>query len=179
MNIREFTCTEAESNRFGFLVFLIFAFCVLLPYGVLHGWDELRDGLVWFYSRIEITLPVFLIGFVMHELLHALAIILCGGVHIRDIQIGLSRTNYSPYTHCKTPLLSRVYRVSLMSPVLLLGLIPAVLALIMGWAVLCFFSLVFVVTSSGDLLIFSKLWRVSPNVLLQDHPTQPGCIAYE
>jgi hypothetical protein len=81
----------------------------------------------------------------------------------------------TPYAHCKIPLKASVYRIALLLPAILLGIIPAIIAIIFGISWLLLYGILFTVLAGGDLLIFWIIRKVKSDELVEDHPERCGC----
>jgi hypothetical protein len=70
---------------------------------------------------------------------------------------------------------ARTYKIGAAMPGLLLGLLPASLALLSrnGW--LLIYGVLFTWTAGGDALILWLLRNVEPGARVEDHPTKVGC----
>jgi len=98
---------------------------------------------------------------------------------MKSIKFGISWKLLTPYCHCKEPLTVRDYRIVLLSPLIILGIIPTIIGLIIGHNGIYGFGLLFILAAGGDLIIFWKLRNENKNSLALDSPDKCGCIIYE
>jgi hypothetical protein len=63
-------------------------------------------------------------------------------------------------------------------PTILLGIIPALLAVAMGNVGLLVFGVFFITAGSGDLLVIYTLRNEHRDVLIEDHPSEVGYFVY-
>ena len=61
-------------------------------------------------------------------------------------------------------------------PGLLLGVVPGVVGLLLGQAMLLLFGCWMVVAASGDVAVLWVTRHVPPSAMVRDHPTQAGCL---
>ena len=174
------------------LIFLLFnAVIFLLPYIMIWGesffaafryyvlnrkyqWDSAFFYLLVLRDLFRISIFI-IIGAAMHELLHAAVWIFFTKKGIRSIRFGISESDFSPYVHCKEPLQVWVYRLSIVLPGLVLGIIPAIWAIFTGRLWLLMFGLFFSWAASGDFIIFYLIRNLKKNILVCDHPQKVGC----
>ena len=85
----------------------------------------------------------------------------------------------TPYTHCDEPMHIRPYVVACLMPLIILGIIPSVIAIIIGWIPLLAFGIFFIAGAMGDVLIVWMLRKENPQYLVLDHPSEAGYFIYE
>ncbi|MBS3768246.1 MAG: DUF3267 domain-containing protein [Candidatus Cloacimonetes bacterium] len=117
-------------------------------------------------------------GIIVHEILHGITWAQFTDKGFKSIKFGVKWKMLAPYCHCKEPLLVKHYLLGTLMPVIVLGLIPAVLSLIMGSIGLLFIGIFFTMAASGDFLIAHLLRKENSEDLVQDHPSEVGCIVY-
>ncbi len=124
---------------------------------------------VWFGIALLLGIPV-------HELLHALAAISLSGKGFKTVSFGFSKQAMAPYTHFKEPLKIWQYRIVLALPGIVLGIIPAVVAIIISqpeWMIFAFFYLF---GALGDYMMLKILKKFPANQSIKDHPKTLGFI---
>lgn len=121
----------------------------------------------------------YLIGIILHEALHALGFIFVGKAKKSDIKFGFIWKYVTPYAHCKVPMTVKSYRISLLLPVILTGIIPLFIALAFGSGLLVAISVFLIAGGMGDWIIFRKINSFSGDAILEDHPSTIGCIIYQ
>ena len=84
----------------------------------------------------------------------------------------------TPYCHCKENLKVNQYILGAIMPAIILGVIPALLAILFGSIGLLAFGIFFTIAAMGDFLIIFLLRKENRNTLVLDHPTEPGCFIY-
>ncbi len=121
----------------------------------------------------------FLIGIILHETIHALGFMFVGKAKGSDIKFGFIWKHLTPYAHCKVPMTVKSYRISLLLPVILTGIIPLFIALVFGNWLLVAISVFLIAGGMGDWIVFRKINSFSGDLLLEDHPNAIGCIIYQ
>lgn len=122
-----------------------------------------------------VMLLVFVLGAVMHELLHGLTWAVFCRNGLQSIKYGVHWKALTPYCHCKEVLPLRHYVTGGMMPGLVMGLLPAIVGIAMGHFLLFLFGLFFSIAAAGDLLILWMLRHQHSSDLVQDHPDKIGC----
>lgn len=137
---------------------------------------------IWDVSNVSappgsmlILLFAFIAAVVAHELLHGMGFLL-GGASREEVDFGIHWHVLSPYAHCRTPLRTGAYRLALVLPAIVLGLLPATLGLLFGGAWIVFFGAVMLAVAGGDAVVLWILRRVPQRAWVQDHPTEIGCL---
>jgi hypothetical protein len=142
----------------------------------IWGAERLFTGLSWLeIATLALSLPV---GIVLHELLHAAGWHFFGQVPREAIKFGFKVEYLTPYAHSTQTMSASAYRLGGLLPGLVLGLLPGLLALATGSALLMFIGVIFTFAAGGDLLIFWLLRSVPAEAPVQDHPSEVGCYVY-
>lgn len=166
----------ADANRFALLllvpVLLLFAF----PYYLI--WGENAFLALKFRSFLFIVLFI-LGGVVVHELLHGLVWALFAKGGFRSIRFGVKWEYLTPYCHCNKPLKVWQYIAGGLAPLFVMGIIPAVYALVTGQTLIMFFGIFFTWTAAGDILAVWMLRKFKAQQWVYDHPKELGFILEE
>lgn len=123
-------------------------------------------------------LIIFLAGIVVHELVHGITWALYAKKGFRSIKFGVLWKYITPYCHCKEPLQIRHYLIGAITPFILVGLLPAVYAIITGSINWLLFGIFYTVGAVGDFLIIKLLLPEKRNDYALDHPSEAGCYVY-
>ena len=144
-----------------------------VPYLLLWGFDGVRSV---FVDGALLPLPVAVaLGIVVHEAIHGLTWKWTTGKPFGVIRFGFDWKTVTPYAHCSEPMRARPYRIGAVMPLLLLGLLPSLYAILSGDAATAGFGLFFTFAAGGDMLILWLLRDVPADALIEDHPTRAGC----
>ncbi|MDO5524139.1 MAG: DUF3267 domain-containing protein [Bacteroidia bacterium] len=177
------TISLEEANKLG-VVLLIPVFVVFTGIHILLWGNDmleyfrvdfsplkiLRDGFLFFIA--------FLIGIVLHELIHGISFALFAPGGFRSVRFGVLWKFLTPYCHCTEPLQVRHYIFGALTPSVILGFVPAILGLIIGKYPVTFFGIVFIVAAIGDFMVVRLLSNEKPTDYTQDHPSEAGCYVY-
>lgn len=175
---RDLSVSPAEANVYslltGVLPTLLLALLFLARWGLMPFFEGLMD-----FARPLSIVPAFVIGVVVHELIHGVAWAYFGGKPWHAIHLGFQRKTLTPYAHCREPMDIRAYRLGGVMPGIVLGVVPAVVGILNGNGWLHWFGLLFTVAAGGDFLVLWLLRGVKPGRLVEDHPTRAGCYVLE
>ena len=137
--------------------------------------DSFGKSSFWIFTVSYIVLIV------VHELIHGLTWSLCAPNRWKDIEFGFMAQYLTPYCTCGVPLEKGQYILGALMPLIVLGLIPAAVAIFSGSFLLLLISVVMIMSAGGDVLLVRELLRFRTDAkeqLIYDHPTQAGCIVF-
>jgi hypothetical protein len=158
------------------LLSLIVTAIPFATFAAAWGWEQLRGG--FRHGFLVVTL-VFVLGTLTHEFIHGLAWSFFGRMPLRRIQFGFQWKTLTPYAHPREPLTVAAYRWGTIMPLLLLGLLPCGTSLVTGNGDLFAFGFLFTLLAGGDLAVLWLLRNVGADCLVEDHPTNAGCLVHE
>jgi hypothetical protein len=170
----------------------IFAFLLLIPTILLFGlpyyliWQHdiqfkdlsLHSFIENYWIMLLASIFVFIIGTVAHELIHGVVWACYAKSGLKSIKFGVIWKMITPYCHCKEPLKLKQYIIGAIMPAIILGFIPAILALVVGNIALLIFGVFFIIAAGGDFLMIHALRKEKKNTLVEDHPSEAGCYVY-
>ncbi len=173
----QITTTIEEAGFWAIRLLIVFLGVGLLLHFLLWWGQILALSLiVEFFPLSLLFLPLSMVlGIVLHEGLHGLIIALLAPGGWKAVKFGFLNW-MTPYCHCQQPITARGYRMVLLGPVVVQGLLPWVLGLITGIIELTLWGAVFISSGSGDLLIWSRSREVPGEEFLQDHPRRVGVL---
>ncbi len=156
------------------VVGLLLAVPFLIPF--LLAWWLLPHARPYQESDLAIYLGLAIVCTVFHEGAHALAAILIGGVRPAEVSFGFNWRGLMPYCHVHRSVTLRDYRHFCLAPFFFISLpllaaclvFPAPWLLLLAWTML--------IGCAGDVWIWLKLRPYAPLSLVQDHPTDCGCL---
>ena len=158
-----------KANLLALYIFIISTVIVLSICNLMWG------GLSPLVSvRTIIVLIVFIISIPIHELLHAFILSRFCKERFKSVSFGIIKGTITPYTTCKEPLPIAQYLIAVIFPVIILGIIPAIIGVSIRNIHVIWFALLSICASSGDLIIGNKLMQGDPKGLFLDHPTECG-----
>lgn len=134
-----------------------------------------------FYITLPMIASIFLlmfIGIFLHELLHGIGFIVFGKVNANQVKYGFSWKDGAAYARCMKPIKVSAYRIALLLPVIVTGLLPLFISYIIGNGVLLTVSVILTAGGIGDWLIFRSLREDDASQFVKDHPTKVGYFIY-
>jgi hypothetical protein len=159
------------------LPFIVFPMVFLFLYVINFGTFGFLDGLDAFFSVQNIFL-IFTVGFLFHELLHFLTWHFLSKIPFQDFRIGMRWNSFTPIIACQRPMPLFVFRVGLIMPFLVMGLVPMGLAFYLKNTWFLFSAVIFMAWASADILTFLLLWNSPKNSFVEMHRSRLGCILF-
>lgn len=172
---RDLSLSLGRANLLSIPLAIVAVLIILLPFFFFWSVNHFSHGLRTFFSPFYI-IPSGLFGIVLHEILHGAGWIWFGKVSSEAIRFGFHWKSLTPYVHCTVPVRAHAYRIALVLPALVLGVLPGIVGMIGGWAWLALFGALFLAAASVDLLVLWVIRALKGDVLVRDHPTRAGCI---
>ncbi|MCR4740834.1 MAG: DUF3267 domain-containing protein [Lachnospiraceae bacterium] len=142
--------------------------------GVIPIIGNTRDFLIFFISILVLV--------VIHELIHGFTWSFFAENGMKDIELGFMKQYLTPYATCCTPLKKAGYIMGAAMPMIILGIIPLIIAIAIGSALILSIGLIMTIAAGGDIMIIFKLLTYRSDAgekLIYDHPTQAGCCIFE
>lgn len=137
--------------------------------------DFIVESPVNFVAAGVITIVLFALGIVGHELIHGLSYCLFAGKPLSTMKFGYQKETLTPYVQLREPIGARAYRLGVAMPGLLLGLIPSIIGVATGSVGMMLFGTLFLLGAGVDFLILWLIRGVEHDALVEDHPTNAGC----
>ena len=177
--MRPLTVSIVKANLFAIALAVPVFIGGIILFFLLHKDGDIDFGI--FSNPILFTAAVLLLTLV-HELIHGSTWACFTKNHFRDIAFGFMKQYLTPYCSCKVPLHKSAYITGSLMPLILLGIVPAVIAEIIGSFPLLIISLVMITEAAGDILIVINTLKYrsdAEDILYLDHPTQAGGVIFE
>lgn len=172
-----------EAGKFGLIisvpVFLIFGgLFYIFNSDTLYSLFHIPFSFWSFLLKGFLGLIVYIMGIVLHELIHGItwAIFLKDG--FKSIKFGIIKEHLTPYCHSKRPMKIKHYILGGIMPSILLGIVPAVMGIVFGNIWVTLFGILFTIASIGDFMVVQLLIEENMNDYAQDHPSEAGCYVY-
>ena len=169
------TIDLVKANLVALKYFLLFGIIFFLPYYLIWGLDTKNfldikgNVLKAFYPFIALT-----IGLVIHELIHGIFFAKYASKGFKSVKFGVLLKMLTPYCHCKEPLKIKHYIIALLAPLVILGILPAIVGILIGNLGLTIFGIFFSGAAAGDLMIYNLIKKENPEDYVQDHPSEAG-----
>lgn len=162
-------------NRVGFLFLIAILVVFGSPMLLIKGWSAIISE--WkFFSKHFILLTIG--GIILHEGLHGLVCGIFAPSKFKAIKFGFNKDLLAPYTHCKEPLKGWQFTLSLLTPGIILGIIPCFMSLFSGISNFFITGLLFTWGAISDFAIFWKIRNKIKNTVIIDDPNNAGCTIY-
>ncbi|MBA3874902.1 MAG: DUF3267 domain-containing protein [Anaerolineae bacterium] len=157
----------------------------LVPSIVLTIVPLIPHVLIWGF-RAAFNVRDYLLGFVAvvllvvaHEAVHALGWILFAGIAPKDIRFGIAWKTLSPYAHSMVAMPAGGYRVGVVLPLIVTGILPVVIGTGLNMAWLTIAGAILVSGAVGDLFVLQVIKAIPATALVIDHPENAGCYVVE
>jgi hypothetical protein len=155
-------------------VWILSVVLLILPlalYALFHplSWGEMFNfqTVIWLIALV-----------VVHEGIHAIAWKVSSGLPWSKFSFGIDKKSLSPYCHADAPMDVRAYRIGGGAPLVLVGIVPFIYAILVGSSMWALLSAVMISAAVGDIYVLWSLRNVPDGALCLDHPSQAGCIIY-
>jgi hypothetical protein len=175
---KELTVPAAKVQLYSILVAIVVFLALSLPFQYLYGTPIFRFEEINLQKAILIGI-IFFVGTAVHELIHGLTAIFYAGIRAADARFGFQWKSLTPYFHSKVPIAAGKYRVVVMMPLLVMGLIPYLVGMLVGNGWIVAAGILFIVAAGGDLLILWLMRDVQSRTPVRDHPEKVGLIIPE
>lgn len=172
--LQQKTISITKANLLGFLLLPILL-CFLIPFNFLWKFPDLS---LFIEKPINLFIFIITIFFSMfvHELIHGFCFSLFAKDGWKNVKIGFIWKYLTPYAHCKVPLNIYHYRIAILMPGIILGIVPILTGLFLGYFFLFIFGLFLTLAAGGDLIIFILTYGIPANKKLLDHSSECGFI---
>ncbi|MBR5061070.1 MAG: DUF3267 domain-containing protein [Prevotella sp.] len=163
-----------KANVFAVVILVVSAIVFLVPFFMIWKGRKPIGELIGGFGDWGITLILFIMGIVVHELIHGITWAYFTKSGWKSISFGVIWKLLTPYCHCDEPMHIHGYMMGAMMPCIVLGVIPAVIALFIGYLPLLAWGIVFIAAAAGDIWMTWLLTKENPKSLVLDHPSEAG-----
>lgn len=111
----------------------------------------------------------------IHEIIHGISFIVFGKVPFNKIKFGIILKYLTPYAYCNHVISISTYRIALVMPTILLGVIPLIYSFIASDFLIFLLGTLMFIGGFGDLLIVWVTRGVKKGTLVLDHDKKVGC----
>ena len=169
------TIPMSWANLVAFSLFPIGYLLFFWPYAQIWGESVLANVIGVDFSDFILIVVIFFASILVHEWLHVFGFTRVGKAPKTSVKYGFSWKGLAPYAHCSAKMTTAAYRISVVLPGLVLGVLPAILGILFGvWWLTAWGTLMFA-AAGGDLAVLLAIRNVPRDVLVQDHPSKAGC----
>lgn len=166
------TISLLKANLFSLVIMAVLLIvCIFLMHLICHSKNmEFQPG------KMFILLVCLVAGIVVHELIHGITWMLVTRKGFSHISFGIIQM--SPYCHIDVPMPKRKYVIGALMPLLVLGVLPTIVAFIIGSYLWLLFGIIFITAAAGDIMIVWAIRKEPADALVYDHPSEGGCYVY-
>ena len=175
---KDVTFGVVEANVWAIVVTLPLILPFLLAYYVMWGkeWTMLPW---WGYFVGLVLLTAFIVG---HELIHGAVFACFAKDGFRSVAFGVIWSMLTPYCTCRESLKRKHYMLAILAPTVVLGILPAAVALAVGSKWILYLGVLMILGGGGDIMCAIKLatYRTKgKECLFFDHPYEVGLAVFE
>lgn len=153
---------QLDLKKLNFLAILLFLFIGGMVFVVSNFYPLLMH-----FDLITLFLLMFL-WLVFHEILHGIGFVIFPEVNFRNITFGMLLERGIFYCMCKQKIGKKTIMVSLLFPVLLIGILTFVIGMYWHHFEIVYLSILNIVGSVGDLVMFCYFLKVPWNIQYLD-----------
>ncbi len=192
---RKISLDVTNANLLAIFILLIVALILVVPFFLIwHNdlvcsidvfFDRIIDVVDGYLGEMTSSASIFLgaiIIFLVFEVLFLGIFFIGGGLYVlisaitlacyaengwKSVEFGFKKL-LTPYCRCKEPLNVRHFMMSTSMPVIILGIIPAIVSLCIGSVVLLVWAILFITSGWGDIYITFKLAKEDKNAKVID-----------
>lgn len=177
MKERKETINLVTANVFAIILFVVVFIVLLGAYFLIWGNESPNDE----KSRLMnvVFVVCLFVGIIVHELIHGFFWALYAPSGFKSISFGVIWKMLTPYCHCSEPLKVKHYSVGALAPLVILGVIPAIVGIAIASLTVTIFGAVFIASAAGDIMVAWRLRKEAAENTVLDHPTEAGYIVYE
>lgn len=169
--IIEYTMGFGKANLYAILLFIPITIILLVPFMLIWDYETFESGRK---SFMDYFLLVLIGGIIVHELLHGISWGFYAPNGMKSIKFGIKWKFLTPYCHCKEPLKVKHYRIGIAMPLIILGILPSLIAIILGHGALLSFGILFTWAAGGDIIALFMLRKFENDIYISDHPSKMG-----
>lgn len=132
--------------------------------------------------ELYISVLVVLVLLVVHELIHGITFAMLAEERWKAVSFGILMSSLTPYCNCKEPLKKGHMIIAALMPTIILGFLPAIIAVMNGSFFLLYMSMMMIIGGGGDFMICINLLKyksLAKEVVFWDHPYEIGTVVFE
>ena len=165
-------------NIFGFIVLAVAVLLFGIPFYFV--WPEEIKNLISTMKRnitlelqfriinTAIILIIFLLLIVIHELIHGIFFSLFSEYGFKSIKFGImsAKKLFTPYCIPKEILKINHWRIAVLMPLVIMGIIPTLISIFFGKIILFLWGIILIVAGSGDLWFLIEASKLKKDSLI-------------
>lgn len=159
------------------IIFVFFADLVafILYFFIRGGYNFLKTP----WSDYFTVMGIFIGGFILHELLHAIVWRVACEDGFKNVNFGFDPVNLKPYCKPTEVITINQYRLGKVLPLIITGIAPYLVSLIISSFLLMLGSLLLIGLCGIDIVILLSIAKVKNKALVIDDEYDYGCIVLE
>lgn len=160
------------ANVLAIVLFLVLSVLGVVVLFLIGGGEKVFFNstlLFWF-------LFYFIIGIVIHELIHGITWMAVTRKGFNHISFGLMAG--AVYCHIDMPMKKRHYVIGALMPLILLGIVPTIVGICVGSLLWMLLGVALIAGAAGDIMIVWAIRKEHADALVYDHPSEAGCYVY-
>lgn len=130
-------------------------------------------------NNVILVIAIFFAGLAVHELIHGFVWHFSCEDKWNSIKFGIDKKTLSPYTVCGEIIPIRTYKLGVILPGIITGVVPYIAGLMINNSVIAYSGILLICAAVGDMMILCTIFNVDKDSLVKDHPTMCGCIVYK
>ena len=164
----------AKANVFAVVLMVVTAIVFFVPYYLIWKDEKPIGELSFDLGDWCLGLVLVVAGIVVHELIHGATWACFAKRGWKSISFGVIWKMLTPYCHCDEPMHIPAYMIGAMMPCFVLGVLPAIVALIVGSLPMLAWGVFFIASAAGDIWMTWLLTKEDSKRLVLDHPSEAG-----
>ncbi|MBE5876188.1 MAG: DUF3267 domain-containing protein [Lachnospiraceae bacterium] len=175
---------QTQLLKIGALEANVFAVILAIPFiiGFVFWYQAAGNSFETEAVEFYIAFLVLLVLMVVHELIHGITFSLMAENGWKSVSFGIMLSSLTPYCNCNQPMKKGQMIIAALMPTVILGFLPAVIAVMNGSSFLLYVSMLMIIGGGGDFLIVINLLRyksLAKEVIFLDHPYEIGTVVFE
>ena len=171
---RMVTIDIVKANVFAVVIIVVAAIVFLVPFFWIWSGKKPVGELLGGFGDWGTAFILMLVGIAVHELIHGLTWACYAKSGWKSINFGVMWKLLTPYCHCNEPMPIPGYMMGAMMPCIVLGVIPAIVALFIGSLPMLAWGIFFIAAAAGDIWMTWLLTKENPKSMVFDHPSEAG-----
>lgn len=171
---KDVTLSSGKATILGLLYALPLVVVSVLCYRFLL-FDRVKFSGTVGISFYAMFIAIIVVSVVIHEVLHGIGWIVSSGKGWGIVRFNISAL--TPSCACRVPLHKKAYLIGVLTPITVLGIFCILFLFIYPSDISFLTAIVNFIAAGADLVIASNVLK-EKDVLIVDHPTEPGYIAY-
>lgn len=168
----EFLLTEFKLSIIGLPYIILITIIAVVVYLAVWDYDSLHWGVRHFFSLV--CIPVVITGLFLNEFFHRLTLAVFCKFPMSRFWYGFNIYQLMKCGGREIPSGIKYYRLAIIIPHLLTGLIPLIVGITIKYPTIYIFGYLFTLAAVGDLVLLWESRHVDSKKTVSEHPTEDG-----